>query len=311
MSAPCYRSIAEKALPFYYFACCLVRHKIEIDTLKDTVEHLKGKIASLKSSQSLQTSQQSQAPQLMSSVPKDLASVVSTSVNASSTPAISPPENHERKFNVVVHGIEECPRGTSRVLRFKGDMEKVVSSLSDLDNSIGYQSIKDVYHLGKFSSDKKKPRPLLVKFIRAADVSTVLSKRRSLRNSLVSIKPDMSPLEQKCESLLLKERWSLIQSGVPRPAIRIRGSRLLVRNKLHGQIRLSGSTPYYSASSESHNSDVLNSSPFVQTQPITVPCSQTDSSPIVPSNISDASETPQNIQTSSTLPSTSESVSEQ
>ena len=150
-----------------------------------------------------------------------------------------------------------------------------------------------------------------MKFIRAADVSTVLSKRGSLRNSLVSIKPDMSPLERKCESLLLKERWSLIQSGIPRPAIRIRGSHLLVRNKLHGQIRLSGSTPYYSASSESHNSDVLNSSPFVQTQPITVPCSQTDSSPIVPSNISDASDTPQNIQTSSTLPSTSESVSEQ
>ena len=53
VSAPCYRSIAEKALPFYCFACCLVRHKIEIDTLKDRVEHLKGEIASLKSSQSL------------------------------------------------------------------------------------------------------------------------------------------------------------------------------------------------------------------------------------------------------------------
>ena len=62
------------------------------------------------------------------------------------------------------------------MLRFKGDMEKVVSSLSDLDSSIGYQSIKDVYRLGRFSSDKKKPRLLLVKFIRAADVSTVLSK---------------------------------------------------------------------------------------------------------------------------------------
>ena len=84
-----------------------------------------------------------------------------------------------------------CPR----VLRFKGDMEKVVSSLSDLDSSIGYQSIKDVYRLGRFSSDKKKPRLLLVKFIRAADVSTILSKRGSLQNSLVSIKPDMSPLE--------------------------------------------------------------------------------------------------------------------
>ena len=72
-------------------------------------------------------------------------------------------------------------------------LKVIWSFLSDLDSSIRYQSIKDVYRLGKFSSDKKKPRLLLVKFIKAADVSTVLSKRGSLRNSLVSIKPVTCP----------------------------------------------------------------------------------------------------------------------
>ena len=56
------------------------------------------------------------------------------------------------------------------------------------------------------------------------------------RGTPVVIKPDMSLKERKSESMLLKERWSLIQSGVPREVIKIRGSRLLVRNKLHGQV---------------------------------------------------------------------------
>ena len=123
------------------------------------------------------------------------------------------------------------------------DMDKVVSALSKVDNSIGPQSIKDVYRLGRFSIDNKKPRPLLVKFIRAADATSVLSKRGSLRNSTLSIKPDMLPTERKCESILLKERWSLIQSGVPCAVIRVLGSRLLVRNKTQGQIKMSGYTP--------------------------------------------------------------------
>ena len=40
----------------------------------------------------------------------------------------------------------------------------------------------------------------------------------------------MAPTERRCESILLKER----RSGAPRDVIKIRGSRLLVRNKFHG-----------------------------------------------------------------------------
>ena len=47
LSKPCYKSIIEKGTPFFCFACCLARHRID---LKDTVEHLKGEIADLKSS---------------------------------------------------------------------------------------------------------------------------------------------------------------------------------------------------------------------------------------------------------------------
>ena len=100
-----------------------------------------------------------------------------------------------------------------------------------------------------------------MKFIRAANASSVLSIRRSSIGASVIIKPDVSPSERKRESILLKERWSLIQSGVPRKAIRIQGSRLLVRNKLHGQVSMSGSDLTFNCRNTDPvmNNDAVNS----------------------------------------------------
>ena len=46
----------------------------------------------------------------------------------------------------------------------------------------------------------------------------------------------MSPDQRLNESILLKERWSLIQSGVSRSHIRIRGNSIYVLGKLHGRV---------------------------------------------------------------------------
>ena len=300
VSAHCYRNITEKTSLFLCFACSLVSHKKEIDSLKDAVELLKGEIAILKSTQSSQSLPQASSVLLSapSSSPPDPTPApggpTTTSVNDSTSPSAPPLDSHERKFNVVVYGVEECSKGSSKVFRMNEDMDKVVSALSKVDNSIGSHSIKDVYRLGRFSIDNKKPRSLLVKFIRAADATSVLSKRGSLRNSIFSIKPDMSPTERKSESILLKERWSLIQSGVPRAVIRVRGSRLLVRNKTHGQIKMSGYTPYYSVNANSHNSAVHSSSPIVTTQSPKMSHPQFDNTPIVQNNPSHTTDTPQN-----------------
>ena len=53
------------------------------------------------------------------------------------------------------------------------------------------------------------------------------------------IKPDLTPEERERDSALLKERWSLIQSGVVCRDIRIRDSRLYVKNKLYGHVNKS------------------------------------------------------------------------
>ena len=54
-----------------------------------------------------------------------------------------------------------------------------------------------------------------------------------------SIKPDLSLEERKRESALLKQRWSLIQSGIERKFIRIHNLSIFVNNKLHGRLDLS------------------------------------------------------------------------
>ena len=47
----------------------------------------------------------------------------------------------------------------------------------------------------------------------------------------------MSPTDRAQEALLLKERWSLInQSGYSKSEIKIRGSRIFINKKPHGQV---------------------------------------------------------------------------
>ena len=60
----------------------------------------------------------------------------------------------------------------------------------------------------------------------AREVSTILANRQKLWG--ISIKPDMAKQEREIESLLLKERRSLITSGKKSKEIKIRGKSLYV-----------------------------------------------------------------------------------
>ena len=102
-------------------------------------------------------------------------------------------------------------------------------------DSIQKHSIKDCFRLGKFNRASRRPRPILVKFVRTADVSRILSKKASLSHRF-SIKPDLSPEERLWEAALLKERWNLIQGGMDRKLIKIRNNSILVSGKVHGRV---------------------------------------------------------------------------
>ena len=88
--------------------------------------------------------------------------------------------NDAHKYNVLVYGLEECKEETPRPRRQCEDMDKVVGSLRGFDKSLSSTSIKDHFRLEKYTKESKKPRPILVKFMRSDDVFRVLTKSREL-----------------------------------------------------------------------------------------------------------------------------------
>ena len=203
----CFQALSSSLAPFQCYSCYQAKHEAAIESFNSEVRALKSEVREMKAvitglskqPNVLQDSVASSRPALeataarsyasAANAPQDPATTSATSAYPPSTSVVALPRiSQERKFNVVLYGIDEYPRGTSRPSRLQGDLNKAVSLLSGLDNSINSQSVKDVFRLGKFSAENQKPRPLLVKFIRAADAQSVLSKRGSLRSSPTFIK---------------------------------------------------------------------------------------------------------------------------
>ena len=153
-------------------------------------------------------------------------------LQSGNTVSIMPISREERRFNIVVFGANEAAPGTPRAKRVQDDLEVISSAISEADDSIPSTSIRDHFRLGKFKGESKHPRPILVKLNRSSEVDSILSNCGSVKSPL-SIKRDLSLSERRRESALLKERWSLIQSGIERKSIKLRGNNLLVKNKVH------------------------------------------------------------------------------
>ena len=147
-----------------------------------------------------------------------------------------PASSLDKKFNVVVYGLKESPANTSKHDRTKHDLDCLMKVFSDLKLSITPESMKDFHRLGKYDQNNTHPRPILVKFLRAFEATLVLSCKSSL-SSGIAIKPDMSAEERKIESILLKERRSLIDSGTESKHIKIRGNGLYINHKLYAAVQ--------------------------------------------------------------------------
>ena len=86
----------------------------------------------------------------------------------------------EKRYNVVVYGIDEAPSQTSRSTRQKHDLFKLLEVITSIDSSLTLDSIKNYHRLGKFKQDSPRPHPLLVKFLRAFEALVVLFGKSSL-----------------------------------------------------------------------------------------------------------------------------------
>ena len=139
-------------------------------------------------------------------------------------------------LNIVLHGLEECPKGTRRHARLNSDFSNVSSLLQSIDPN--YQSppcVRDCRRLGKFHASRNRPRPVLVTLNSTAEVNNALYNRRQL-TAPVYIKPDLSLAEHKIQSFLLKERRKLLESGSDPSSIKIRKSSLYVSGHIYGSI---------------------------------------------------------------------------
>ena len=93
-------------------------------------------------------------------------------------------------------------------------------------------SIKDFHRLGRYKEKQDRPRPILVKFLSTLDANAILSNRSNVSSPII-IKPDMDKEERDTESMLLSERWNLIQSGIDRKLMKIRNKQIYVNNQLY------------------------------------------------------------------------------
>jgi len=255
-----YAKLITDTEPFTCQYCTLRTYRAMVVQLQSDVENLKSELASMKAAVQARTPERR-----TENIPTEGASLSYAEATSGggdkppqhTTPRGTQPQSRSvsnNKFTIVLYGVNECPPGSPRSTRLESDTNSVVSVFSALDNNIQAHSIKECYRLGKFDPKRNntKPRPILVHFVRMADISSILAKRRSLKRPY-SVKPIMSKEQQKIESILLKERWNLLQSGVSRTQIRIRDSNIYVNKKLHGKVVDSTFMP----------SNTTNSSPIV------------------------------------------------
>ena len=118
-----------------------------------------------------------------------------------------------------MYGIDEQCLQTSRYERQQNDINTVIEVLISIKVQKKPDHIEDCFRLGRFKQAKSRSRPILMRLQRVMDVNEILASRKSLRAPFI-IKPDLSSTERAIESALLKERWSLIQTGVNRKQIK-------------------------------------------------------------------------------------------
>ena len=232
-----YEALSESDSPYFCPHCMINKQTQEIDSLKQLVKTLTNDLALIKNQ--LSASRESLGKNFEScddrgiSTDKNIITETKSNSNRHQFTSNASPSyfTTDRKYNVIVYGIDENPPNTKRHVRLKNDIEAFHNALAKASIQIEPNAIKDCYRLGQYKSRPDYPRPLLIKFLRSTDATYLLTITTQLEHPIY-IKPDLAPLEKSNESLLLKERKSLIQKGTDRQHIKLRNSHLYVNDQL-------------------------------------------------------------------------------
>ena len=97
-------------------------------------------------------------------IPQSKQNTYASKVSESNAPPLLPteapkqiPVTSDRKFNIVVFGVEEPPSEMSRINRQKHDLGKILKTISSIDSSFTAASFKDFHRVGKFRQNASKP----------------------------------------------------------------------------------------------------------------------------------------------------------
>jgi len=162
----------------------------EISSLRATVEELKTQITKL----TITKDQESETQVTQSASENYTVSMLKTTILTLPNPATKTTKTQlassvaessikfdDKKFNLIVFGINESPPNTPRLQRLKSDLDQLITVFKSINAPTGANSVKDFYCLGKYNPAQSCPRPILVKFLRTIDVTTILSNRGSLK----------------------------------------------------------------------------------------------------------------------------------
>lgn len=219
-----------------YDSLCDIRSVVA--KMAQEIQLLKAQVSSTITAPVTACSQPSVSPSTIGSY----ASVAAQNTHPNKTQAAYGSRNSERRFNMVVYGIPENPEGTLRTQRLENDLKECSNIIKTVCTATSADPIVDCQRLGKYSKSEERSRPILLHLARALDVTRIMSNRKNLVSMPgISIKPHMSSHERKVESVLLKERRLLINSGSSRSDIKITPSKgeLHLSNKILGKVDFS------------------------------------------------------------------------
>jgi hypothetical protein len=134
-------------------------------------------------------------------------------------------EREDRKNNMIVHGLSEASNETYHERHL---------AIQELANRLKLKEIdySESRRLG--SKAAKKPRPLLIRFIRYRDKAEVLAQSKLLRGSSIAVSDDLSHEERRSRAILNSKRKEIISKD-KKAVCRIRNGTLFVTSDDHHQ----------------------------------------------------------------------------
>ena len=114
-----------------------------INNLNMAVTSLTETVKSLQSSISIQPSLSNSVSQVDGNLPHPLDGTNSRLISQSQGTPRFPQMAPDRKFNVVIYGIQEFPSNTPKEIRLKNELNCLCHTLSDIDGSLNSSCIHD------------------------------------------------------------------------------------------------------------------------------------------------------------------------